>query len=217
MNKSRVLTVTISTAGVAVFLSAWFLNRPFLHVPPPRIPLNDTLLADEVLGLTRYCRREWSSEVLRRFKEAPIDLRSDDAREKYRLILLPTFDAPLMISVTSSPDKTILITKKLDGVGGYGNDKLGELSFETMRDLSESEWQVLREKIVHFDFWYTPTLDRHDEPVNDGAYWVLEGKTNGLIHTVRRINPSPVLGDAFAYITELAGQKHKYDGYYHFE
>lgn len=216
MNGKRLILVFASTAIVSSGFVYWSLNRFFHDIPAPLIPISDSLSADEVNGLTRHTKQEWTTSVLRRFKENPIDsiVEADDV---YRLILFPTFDKPLMVSAIRSGETKVLVTKQLDGDGGFGNEELGQLSHERSRELLESEWELLLEHLERSGFWYIPTLDQNDEPVNDGAFWVLEGRNGDLVHSVQRISPNRNLGSAFTYIIELAGQKSNYEEYFYFK
>lgn len=153
-------------------------------------------------------------EILKRFNEAPLTSDSFSEGIIYRLILLPTFDEPILVQVRVDAAGPYIKTKILNGVGGYGIEKFGVLAFNEERQLTRAEWDKLTETVRHSGFWGDPGIDRTDEPVNDGASWSLYGRDFGAFHRIHRITPKPKSLTLFRYILRLAGHEDDYRGYW---
>ena len=153
-------------------------------------------------------------EILKRFREAPLNDDSFSEGITYRLILLPTFNKPILVEARLDAAGPYIKTKILSGVGGYGIEKLGVLSINEERQLTRAEWDQLTETVRHSGFWGDPGIDRTDEPVNDGASWSLYGRDFGAFHRIHRITPKPKSLALFRYLLRLAEHEDDYRGYW---
>jgi hypothetical protein len=119
----------------------------------------------------------WSA-VLARFQEMPFEALPAGVDESYRLVWIPTFHSPVSVRIWSSRGKRFMVTKKLDGKGGYG---MGHLAQEEMRPLSEDEWYGFMRLLSQARYWDMPSID--DSPLpNDGAGWVIDAVQNRKHH-----------------------------------
>src|SRR5215813_6446021 len=64
--------------------------------------------------------KEGWSAILDRFEEIPFAELPACVDESYRLIWIPSFHAPLSVRLWRSGEKQFIVTKRLDGKGGYG-------------------------------------------------------------------------------------------------
>jgi len=133
-----------------------------------------------------------------------------DRSECYRLILMPSFDHPILVQASRTEEGLDLTTKFLDGKGGY---EMGKLSKGRQRELTELEWQRLLGLLDDLHYWSIPTMDPEDEPVNDGALWMIQAKREDLIHDVYRITPKGKFLEICKYFLKLADSEQDYKGY----
>ena len=131
------------------------------------------------------------------------------------MVLLPTFDAPITVRIWRSGKQHFLITKRTNGLGGFGMDKFGKLSYEKTRPLTEDEWNMFIKLLDESSFWDMPSLARNI-PVTDGASWFIEGVHNKNFHEVLRITPSKEFEEVCVYFLKLTGFEKEYEGYSQF-
>lgn len=207
MAQSRKAAMISTFVGVAMALviGFWWFNSPLPTIEPPKI-----LMSNDVSNLDESEAR-WNKDILDRFEESSLRSSSFGDRESYRLILLPTFDAPILVSASRTPKGFELTTKLLDGQGGY---EMGRLASHIRRPLTESEWQRLMELIDESSFWFIPRIDRTDDIVNDGAVWMMEGRREADLHNVTRITPKAKFLEACRYFLQLADRESDYTGYW---
>jgi len=227
------LTIAIATFFIGVSIVAlWFFNRSNSVVdvaPKPHdcYPLYvDNFDASDYKGV--FTRRvytinankttkrvsdeeanaEATANLFRRFRETPLTSPAACVDESYRLTWIPTFHAPTVIRIWRSDDKYFIVTKRLNGKGGYG---LGDLETELTRSLSAEEWQSF-EALVKQSFWETPSTI--DEPIpHDGATWTFEGFRDDKFHAVHRISPSDQLSQIFKRVFDLTGIETEHERY----
>jgi hypothetical protein len=150
----------------------------------------------------------WSA-VLVKFQEMPFEVLPACVDESYRLIWIPTFHSPVSVRIWSSRGKRFMVTKRLDGKGGYG---MRHLAFEEMRPLSEDEWYWFIRLLSQAGYWDMPSID--DSPLpNDGDGWVIEGIQNRIHHQVNRHSPSAEFRAACVYLVKLSGLKTEIERY----
>jgi hypothetical protein len=148
-------------------------------------------------------------KVLARFQEMPLESLPACVDESYRVIWVPAFHHPVAIRVWSSQARRYLVTKELDGKGGYG---MGNLSLDQMRPLTEEEWFKFKKLLADASYWSLPSADSAPPP-NDGAAWVIEGVEDHVYHDVHRRTPSKEFRDACVYLVELSGVKTEIERY----
>jgi hypothetical protein len=201
--KAAMISTFVGVAMASV-IGFWWFNSPLPAIEPPKLLISDgaSLLDDS--------EARWNKDILDRFEESSLRSSSFSDRETYRLILLPTFDAPILVSASRTSDGYELTTKLLDGKGGY---EMGRLASNIRRPLTESEWQRLMELIDDSSFWFIPRIDRTDDIVNDGAVWMMEGRREADLHNITRITPKAEFLEACRYFLQLAGRESDYNGY----
>lgn len=144
---------------------------------------------------------EVTANLFKRFREVPLTSQAACVDESYRLTWIPTFHAPTVIRVWRSDDKYFVVTKRLNGKGGYD---LGDLEIEQTHSLTGEEWQGFESLINQASYWKIPSAI--EEPIpNDGATWTFEGFSDGQFHSVHRIMPSKELSQLFRKLFDLAG------------
>lgn len=199
-------------AGISV-TAIWMLYQKPVNVP---IPKSEELWAAESVydsQIPKARKQFWEKEILKRFKEVPLEKTVDSANETYRMVLLPTFDAPIMVKIWRDGDSYFLMTKKTDGMGGFGLDKFGKLSFEKTRTLTVNEWNDFIKLIDESMFWQMPPYIE-EMIVADGALWVIEGQMKNRHQEVRRILPTEEFQASCTYLLRLSGFASDYDGYW---
>lgn len=125
------LFLTLLTFVVGIFFTAfWMLKTEIPEVP---IPKSQKLRDENFIHDSRFSKEQkkfWQKELLPRFRELPLEALSDSVDETYRMVLLPTFDAPITVRIWRSGKQHFLITKRTNGLGGFGMDKFGKLSIK---------------------------------------------------------------------------------------
>ncbi len=94
-----------------------------------------------------------------------------------------------------------------------GLKKFGKLSYEKTRTLTEEEWLTFIKLLNESFFWDMPSIDTNDEPVPDGAVWLMEGNSNKTYQEVQRLTPDKELRESFTYLLRLADLVNEYEGY----
>jgi hypothetical protein len=123
---------------------------------------------------------------------------------------MPTFDHPILVQAYRTESGFQLRTKLLDGKGGY---EIGKLLTTRQRSISDEEWQRLVDLLNVIHYWSTPTMDPSDEPVADGAVWMIQAKRDGLSHDVLRITPKGRFLDTCRFFLQLADSEQDYTSY----
>jgi hypothetical protein len=173
-----------------------FFPAGVLVPPPPKFN------ADRFLDLDHFVS-DWYSRALRRMGEPSLSCAQPIA-ETYRLLLLPTWGAPVAARLQMSSVGAVIIAKELNGLGGYDP---GTLSARTTKSVLASDRRKFAAAIAAAEFWRTPTMDYHRQ-VYDGTEWILEGRTGNRHHVVRRTSPETgAFRDLCLLVIRLAGVK----------
>lgn len=210
----RFFLASLTFAIGLLFTSFLLLNQKLPDVP---IPESQKLRNSNFIAYSQISKSQqkyWDEVLLSRFNESPLLVLADSSDELYRFMLIPTFHAPVVIRIWRSKNEYFITTKKTNGEGGFGMKKFGKLSFNKTRTLTEAEWNVFLNLINEAMFWDMPYSDKNDDPVLDGASWIIEGYSNKNHHTVDRITPSKEFGKACVYLLKLSGLEADYEGYY---
>lgn len=186
--------------GITVF-GFWMFYGNVPDVPEP-----------ELISLEE--RNFWENKILVRFNEESFESAATLSDESYRFTLFPTFHAPVSIRVRRSGDERLLITKKLSGLGGFGIDETGSLSYEKTRPLTEEEWLTFTHLLDRSDFWNMPRLDKDEIPVFDGASWFMEGVKDNQYHMIYRTLPDKEFLESCVYLLKLSGLEAEYKNYW---
>ncbi len=196
------------------FTSFLLLNQKLPDVPIPESQKlrNSNFIAHSQISKAQ--QKYWEEVLLSRFNESPLLVLADSSDELYRFMLIPTFDAPVVVRIWRSKNEYFLTTKKTNGEGGFGMKKFGKLSYEKTRPLTEEEWNRFFNLLNEAMFWDIPYSDKSDDPVRDGASWIIEGYSNKNYHIIDRITPSKELTKACVYLLNLSGLEANYKGYY---
>jgi hypothetical protein len=147
--------------------------------------------------------------ILDRFQETPLAEPPACVDESYRLIWIPTFHSPLSVRIWRAGEKQFLVTKQLDGKGGYG---MGHLAHEEFQSLSDDEWNEFMRLLRRSGCWDLPSVDDSPSP-NDGSTWVIEGVYDRKQHQVNRHSPSGEFRAACLYLVSLSGLKTEIERY----
>lgn len=145
----------------------------------------------------------WHTPRFAAMKEKSLLDISNKDLEVYRFLWLRSFDDPIFVRVVRSGTEIHLVTKELKIEYGRKPQKAVR-SFE--RNLSESEWDELLQKLQKARFWEMPTGIDDIDP--DGAAWILEGVRDERYHQVDRHSPEQsAYRDACIYLLNLSGFK----------
>jgi len=203
------------TVGVFIALAAFAL---FVWAAVPSIPQIDAvplpMSSDPSVhgyGGTTDDLIEIEKANSRAFKVPPISAEQDGYNELYRLVLMPSFNQPIMIQASRSSDDFQLVTKLLRRKGG---NEIGYLDTTERRVLTTGEWQTMLRMVDRSEFWWKDTFDPNDGPVVDGATWMIEARRDGAYHTTFRITPRGEYLELCKFFLQMAGREHDYDGYY---
>lgn len=128
---------------------------------------------------------EFARDIANRIKTQLLDLRERCINDKksspaiYRFTWLRTFDAPISIRIENSKSDVTLFWKVGKGAGGYaprGLKKSGR------KHLNNDVWKEFTALVEEADFDNSPNLMYY--PMNDGATWTLERRTDGRFKAV---------------------------------
>ena len=198
------LIVALLTFALGVSLAAvWTIRH---HRSMQRAKKTDCV---PTFSSTYSSKEEGWGTVLARFKEMPLDRLPPCVDESYRAIWIPTFHSPVAVRIWSSDGKRFLVTKQLDGKGGYG---MGKLAVENLRALTEDEWLTFNRLLDESAYWDLPSVDTALPP-NDGAEWVIEGVKDKRYHEVFRRTPSVEFRASCMYLVKLTGLQTEIDKY----
>lgn len=148
-------------------------------------------------------RSEWYVRFLRKMRENSLLDFAEADTEVYRFLWLRSFDHPIAVTIIRERHSLSLVSKELDGAGGYEPGKM--LRTDNLW-LTEEQWCTFRQKLERAGFWIMPARER-DDIGNDGSQWILEGVSDGRYHAVDRWSPRN--GDyraACLYLLGLSGR-----------
>jgi hypothetical protein len=151
-------------------------------------------------GVSEYCQRWYSRHLLAMQEPAVFGWNKQPGNaetEVFRFLWLRSFHHPVAVRVQKEADGTIrLVTKMLDGKGGYAP---GKLQVNTTKKLTDKEWSSLTKQIDDCKFWSMPTKEKQSFvneqgltvgwTMSDGAQWILEGTQGDKYHVVDRQSP----------------------------
>jgi hypothetical protein len=210
--KALILSVGLLTLLVGFSLAAWAEFRPremiCATVPTPAANLPN---CDAMYNAHRYAgtRDEWTRD-LGRFHEMPMPDLPACAEESYRIVWIPAFHHPISVRIWRSRDGYFATSKRLNGRGGYD---WGKLDAEDTRALTDDEWVEATRVLRASGFWDLSPADPQ-EPPEDGALWVIEGRTGERSVAVRRRSATQSFAEACAFVLALSGWKTETDHYY---
>lgn len=156
-------------------------------IPPP---VDDDAFAEMLRGMGLYFPRHGDVMELLLARQALIAMGepsladSAAANESYRFLWLRTFHQPIAVRLARKTHGATIITKILDGQGGFA---FGALVQNAERQLADAEVAETYRLINAARFWSLPT--RNDRGGLDGAEWILEGQRDGRHHVVVRWSP----------------------------
>jgi len=163
------------------FLQQYFLDTINVH----NSNKNDSSFYDNRM-LIAANRNSYFSDHLQGFEEPLIYSRNDDT-EIYRFLWMRSFDEPFVIRMEKTKEEQYVIVKKKNGISG---GQLGEIVMNDTIPLSESQWADFVDVLNESDFWETPSIEKTEQLINDGAYWIVEGRLHDKYHVVYRHSPS---------------------------
>lgn len=208
-----VLFSALASLVLLVGVGLWLFFPEIPHIDPPKKLSSDDLSnSSDGDGWRDSFHKVVLREVqkaLSRFQEVPMGSSSFSSQESYRLILLPTFDAPLCVTASRTKTGFDLTTKLLDGEGGY---ELGRLATNERLELSDEQWRNLLRLAEAASLSSMPTFDREDEPVPDGTLWFIEFRRDEVVHQIVRITPDPQFLEMCRYLLQLSGKEFDYTG-----
>ncbi len=200
------LSIAVFTFLIGVAAAGLWTIRYYSH---NKLSPNETDCIPKYFPVSSSASREGWRSVLDRFQEMPLAELLSCVDESYRFVWIPAFHAPVSARIWRSGEKQFLITKQLDGKGGYG---MGQLAVENLRSLSDDEWNEFMRLLRQSGYWDLPSKD--DAPLpNDGASWTIEGMRDGKTHQVNRHAYSVEFRDACAYLVKLSGLKTEIERY----
>ena len=197
------LVVAVFGVGTAVTV-AWYINRDLPQISTPSSYPVHGEHGDPEWNLTPKQLELWHRDLATQFKEPALNSLGNEVESRYRLVLMPSFDKPVVVRVWRSGNQSFLISKR--------TDVKGVVDETNSRSLSEDEWKGFINLLKRVDFFGTPARINED-PMPDGATWTLEGSSNGLYRNVQRIAPTKDFEESCTYLLRLAGFLHEYDGY----
>ena len=174
-----------------------------------KLAQNDADCIPKYSPVSSSANKEGWSAVLDRLQEMPFEELPLCVDESYRLIWIPAFHAPVSARIWRSREKQFLVTKQLDGRGGYG---MGQLVFQELHSLSDDEWNKFMRLLGQSGYWDLPSVD-DSLPPNDGATWVIEGVRDRKQHQVNRRSPTAEFRAACLYLVKLSGLKTEIEKY----
>jgi hypothetical protein len=131
---------------------------------------------------------KWYSEQLSAMQE-PVLFSYNSTNEIYRFTWLRTFHHPIAIRIKKNGDSYFLYWKECGGKGGY---EPGELIKDGHKVISKISWYEFMDRLNRIDFWKMNTKER--SLGNDGAEWILEGKSGKNYHVTDRWTPNALTG-----------------------
>ncbi len=147
-------------------------------------------------------KQQWYSEHLSAMNETSIyNLAPQDGRCIFRFIWLRTFHHPMCVRLEHNKDgKTFLYGKELNGAGGY---EPGVMIADQKVELSEHEYEALKQKLDSINFVRLPTNDRNIGG-EDGSQWIFELNNNGRYHVIDRWSPKGPIQDLGRWLLDVA-------------
>lgn len=208
------LILTLLTFAIGIYLSRlWVFSSKITSVPIPQSQefYDSNFPFDS--RISKNDKRFWNKEILVRFREKSLEQLPDSVDESYRLILIPTFDAPVTVRAWRFKNQYFLVAKKTNGEGGFGIESFGKVSYEKTRALTEEEWLSFIKLLDQSYFWDMPSINMNNVPEIDGATWIIEGNSNRKYHEVHRTISNKEFRESCAFLLKLADLENEYKQY----
>lgn len=207
------LFLALLTFAIGIsFAALWLFKREIPDVPAPQSQKSRNTNYSIESEIALKSKIFWDKEILGRFNEKPLRDHSDAIDETYRLVLIPTFHAPVSIRLWRKGDEKFLVVKKTSGKGGFGINNFGKQSYEKTLNLTEDEWQTFINFLDESYFWDMPEVVK-EELGTDGATWIVEGLKDKMYHQVWRTIPDKEFRESCTYLLRLASLEKEYEGY----
>lgn len=157
--------------------------------------------------------REWYSAHLQAMREPSLSCGQMAASESYRFLWLRTFHEPIAVRVSHTGERYTLDAVILDGAGGYDP---GRIARRVHRDLTLADWMRVTIALEQMKFQSMPSAEPWDvseDPAtgdlilrtsNDGAQWILEGRTVSY-HAIDRHGGADETGNVGRIFLDLSG------------
>jgi hypothetical protein len=200
------LAITILTFLIGVGVATWWSVR---HFGPRKLAEKEADCIPTYSPIHNSENQKGWDAILDRFQEMPFERVPVCVDESYRLVWIPTFHSPISIRIWRSHEKQFIVTKQLDGRGGYG---MGQLAFQELHALTDGEWDEFMRLLRDSGYWDMPSVDTSPLP-NDGGAWVIEGIRGHKRHQVNRRVPSAEFRAACVYLAKLSGLKTEIERY----
>ena len=143
---------------------------------------------------------DWYGKFLKVMDEKSL-IESSSEIEVYRFLWLRTFHHPIFVRVERDGKNIRLVSKELDGAGGYDSKKIIKTINTT---LDETQWCEFLSLLEKSQYWQMAV--EQEESGVDGAQWIVEGAKNGRYHIVDRFMPKKDnYGQACIYLLKLSG------------
>ncbi len=128
--------------------------------------------------------QDWYGEHLRSMCEPSLFAMTESDLEVYRILCLPSFDAPFVIRIAKTANGSRLTLKETSGLGGYD---AGHITRDDSRVVAAGDWRAFEHRVERTRFWSMAT---NEECCGlDGSDCVVEGRRAGTYHVVARWNP----------------------------
>lgn len=173
----------------------------FFGVPVSPFPSKEDWDIVGARGISAWEARELGKPLARMREPSLLKLAADMNAWAYRCTMLPTFDNPVSIRIFKTRKGMKLVSRRLDGQGGYDP---GWLTEEFARWLSDDEVQEIDEKLDALDFFALETKDKEGVVLIDGVVWLLEAVDGGRYHIVVGRLP-----DVWTWLENRVGMKDK--------
>ena len=128
-------------------------------------------------------RNKWYSEYLSAMNE-PVLYPNKSNDEIYRFTWLRSFDHPIAISIIKHENNYTLTWKECSAAGGTNP---GKIIVNKQKIITKDNWTFFQYRLKQVNFWEIASKDT--TLGNDGAEWILEGKTPNRYHVTDRWTP----------------------------
>lgn len=147
----------------------------------------------------------WYGRYLAQMKEPSLFVsQSSSKHAAYRFLWVRSFHPKVAIFVWTDGERKTLSVKQLSL---EEKNKAGQLTVNETRSLTEDEWAGFSSLVNETCFWKLSTVEG-DAIAMDGAWWVLEGSTDGYYHVVTRQSPvDSSYRELCLYMLKLSGLK----------
>lgn len=161
-------------------------------IPPSVLPQSKGFFPPNILGSNsaedQFTAKRYAGYLQAMGEPSLWAMSGNRHSQVYRFLWLRTFHHPIAVRVTiDASNSGIVVTKVLDGQGGY---KPGKLLSQAERKVGAQEVQGFLSVLDRQKFWTMPTLEPSSHGGgNDGARWITEGAKDGQYHVTDRWSP----------------------------